>query len=145
MTWLLKWTLYIFTGYISITGVVSGTIDSSVLKATKLSISGVVPVVGNILSDATEAILVSAGLMKNAAGVYGIFTVLSVCIGPFIKIGIPYLLLKFTSGIADTLDHKPAASLIHDFSNGMGMVLAMTATVCVLLLVSLVCFMKGLG
>lgn len=145
MTWLMKWTLYIFTGYLSITGVVSGAVDSSVLKAAKIGISGAVPVVGGILSDATETILVSAGLMKNAAGVYGIFAVLSVCIGPFIRIGVQYLLLKLTAAITDTLDYKPVASLVQDFSTGMGFVLAMTGTVCVLLLVSLVCFMKGIG
>ncbi len=145
MTWLMKWTLYIFTGYISVTGVVSGAVDASVLKAAKLGISGAVPVVGGILSDATETILVSAGLMKNAAGVYGIFAVLSICVGPFLKIGVQYLLLKLTAAITDTLDYKPAASLVQDFSSGMGLVLAMTGTVCVLLLISLVCFMKGLG
>lgn len=145
ITWLMKWTLYIFTGYLSITGVVSGAVDSSVLKAAKIGISGAVPVVGGILADATETILVSAGLMKNAAGIYGIFAVLSVCIGPFIKIGIQYLLLKLTAAVTDTLDYKPAAALVQDFSTGMGLALAMTGTVCVLLLVSLVCFMKGLG
>ncbi len=145
MTWLLKWTLYIFTGYITITGVISGTVDTSVLKAAKIGISGAVPVVGGILSDATETILVSAGLMKNAAGVYGIFTALSICVAPFIKIGVPYLLLKCTGGITDTFGYKPAATLVQDFSTGMGMMLAMTGSVCVLLMVSLVCFMKGIG
>lgn len=145
MTWLLKWTLYIFTGYIAITGVISGTVDTSVLKAAKIGISGAVPVVGGILSDATEAILVSAGLMKNAAGMYGIFTALSICVAPFLKIGIPYLVLKCTGGITDTFGYKPTATLVQDFSTGMGMVLAMTGTVCVLLMVSLVCFMKGIG
>ncbi len=145
MTWLMKWTLYIFTGYLSITGVVSGSVDSSVLKAAKIGISGAVPVVGGILSDATETILVSAGLMKNAAGVYGIFAVISICIGPLIKIGMQYLLLKLTAAITDTLDFKSVAALVQDFSTGMGLVVAMTGTVCVLLLVSLVCFMKGLG
>lgn len=145
MTWMLKWSLYIFTGYLSITGVVSGAVDSSVLKAAKIGIKGAVPVVGGILSDATETILVSAGLMKNAAGVYGIFAVLSMCIGPFVKIGMQYLLLKLTAAITDTLDYKPVAALVQDFSKGMGLVLAMTGTVCVLLLVSLVCFMKGIS
>jgi stage III sporulation protein AE len=145
MTWLMKWILYIFTGYLSITGVVSGSVDSSVLKAAKISISGAVPVVGGILSDATETILVSAGLMKNAAGVYGIFAVISICIGPFVKIGMQYLLLKLTAAITDTLDYKSVSALVQDFSTGMGFVVAMTGTVCVLLLVSIVCFMKGLG
>jgi len=145
MTWSLKWVLYIFTGYISITGVISGTVDASALKAAKIGISGAVPVIGNILSDATETILVSAGVMKNAAGVYGIFAVLAVCIGPFLQIGTHYLLLKLTGAVCNIFGYKPAGDLVQDFSTGMGFLLAMTGTVCVLLLVSLVCFMKGMG
>lgn len=145
MTWSLKWVLYIFTGYISITGVISGTVDTSALKAAKIGISGAVPVVGSILSDATETILLSAGAMKNAAGVYGIFAVLAVCVGPFAQIGAHYLLLKVTSAVCNVFGHKPSAELIQDFSTGMGFALAMTATTGMLLLISLVCYMKGMG
>lgn len=145
MTWCLKITLYIFTGYIGITGIISGTVDASALKAARLTISGVVPVVGGILSEATETILVSAGVMKNTAGIYGIFTILSVCIGPFLHIGVQYLLLKFTCTVCSCFGYKPATALIEDFSSGMGIVLAVTGTVCVLLLISLVCFMRGMG
>lgn len=145
MTWALKWVLYIFTGYMSITGVISGAVDASAIKATKLTISGVVPVVGGILSDASETILVSAGLMKSAAGVYGIFALLAICIGPFLQIGTQYLLLKMSGGICNMFECKPAAALVQDFSSGMGLVLGMTGTVCIMLLVSLVCFMKGVG
>ena len=145
MTWCLKIVLYVFTGYIGITGIISGSVDSSVLKAARLTISGVVPVVGGILSEATETILVSAGAMKNAAGIYGIFAVLSVCIGPFLQIGVQYLLLKLSCAVCSSFGYKPATTLIEDFSTGMGTVLAMTGTVCILLLISLVCFMRGMG
>lgn len=145
MTWSLKWVLYIFTGYISITGVISGTVDASTLKAAKIGISGAVPVVGNILSEATETILVSAGVMKNAAGIYGIFAVLAICVGPFVQIGAHYLLLKMTAAVCNVFGHKTSADLIQDFSTGMGFALAMTGTVCMLLLISMVCFMKGVG
>ena len=145
MTWCLKLILYLFTGYIGITGVISGTVDAAALKAAKLTISGMVPVVGGILSDASETILVSAGLMKNSAGVYGIFAILALCVGPFLQIGIPYLLLKVTTAVCSVFGYKPAVMLIQDFSTAMGMVLAMTGTVCMLLLISLVCFMKGMG
>lgn len=144
MTWSLKWVLYIFTGYISITGVISGTVDASTLKAAKIGISGAVPVVGNIFADATETILVSAGVMKNAAGVYGIFAVLAICVGPFVQVGVHYLLLKLTGAVCDVFGHKPSANLIKDFSTGMGFALAMTGSAAVLLLVSLVCYMKGM-
>ena len=44
MTWVLKTVLYVFTGFISITGVISGPTDAAALKAAKLTISGFVPI-----------------------------------------------------------------------------------------------------
>lgn len=145
VTWMLKCILYVFTGYISITGVVSGAVDASAIKAAKLAISGVVPVVGGILSDASEAVLVGAGVMKSSAGVYGILAVIAVCVGPFLQIGIQYVMLKLTSGICGMFGGKPYSGLIEDISTGMGLVLAMTGTVCLMLLISLVCFMRGVA
>lgn len=143
--WCLKIILYAFTGYMSITGVVSGTADASALKAAKLTISGVVPVVGGILSDASEAVLVGANLAKNAAGIYGMLAVLAVCITPFFRIGVHYLLLKLTAALSGVIASKRASKLLEDFSSAMGLVLAMTGSVCLLLLISTVCFLKGVG
>lgn len=143
--WLLKVILYIFTGYISLTGVISGTTDAAALKAAKMTISGVVPVVGGILSDASEAVLVGAGTVKNAVGMYGLFAILAIWIGPFLKIGTHYLLLKATGIVSGIFSGKQIASLIQDFSAAMGLMLAMTGTVCLLLMISMVCFMKGVS
>ena len=145
MTWTLKIILYIFTGYISITGIVSGAADASALKAAKLTISGMVPVVGNILSDASEAVLVSAGLMKNAVGIYGLLAILACCMTPFIRIGVQYLLLKITTSVAAIFSKKSTVDFIQDFSGALGLLLGATASVCLLLLISTVCFMKGFG
>lgn len=145
MTWSLKIVLYIFTGYISVTGVVSGTADAATIKATKLAISGAVPVVGNILSDASETILVSAGVLKSAVGIYGLLAILAVWIGPFLQIGSQYILLKVTAAACSVIGTKESTALIEDFSGAMGMLLAMTGTVCLLLLISTVCFLKGVS
>lgn len=145
VSWCLKILLTVFTTYMSITGVVSGTTDAAALKATKVTISSVVPVVGGILSDASEAVLVSAGLMKNAAGIYGILAILAVFLGPFSRIGAHYLVLKATSAVCGIFGSKPMTALIEDFSTAMGLLLAMTGSVCLLLLISTVCFMKGVG
>lgn len=145
MTWSLKTILYIFTGFISITGVVSGTTDAAAVKAAKLAISSVVPVVGSILSDASEAVLVSAGTVKNAAGIYGLFAILAIWIGPFLQIGAHYLLLKATGAVCSIFSGKEAAMLIQDFSSAMGLMLAMTGAICLMLLISLVCYVRGVG
>ena len=145
MTWTLKTILYIFTGYISITGVISGTTDAAALKAAKLTISGVVPVVGGILSDASEAILVSAGTVKNAVGLYGLLAIGAIWIGPFLKIGIHYILLRLTGILCGIFGGKNLSDLIQDFATGMGMLLGMTGAVCLMFLISLICFMKGVS
>ena len=145
MTWALKTILYVFTGYISITGVVGGVTDAAMLKATKLTITGMVPVVGNILSDASEAVLVSAGVMKSTVGVYGLLVILALWIGPFMRIGVQYLLLKITSGICLMFGTKKVAGIIKDFSSTMGLTLAMIGAVCIIQMISTICFMKGVG
>lgn len=143
ITWSLKTLLTVFTAYMSISGVVSGTTDAAALKATKVAISSVVPVVGGILSDASEAVLVSAALAKNAAGIYGIFAMLALFMAPFFRIGIHYLVLKATGSVCSIFAPKRIADLIMDFAASMGLLLAMTGAVCLLQLISTVCFMKG--
>ncbi len=145
MTWGLKISLYAFTAYISITGVISGTTDQAALKATKLTISGMVPVVGGILSDASETILLGAGVVKNAAGIYGLLAIAAVAIGPFLRIGVQYLLLKLTAAVCGVFADKKQVGIIEDFSGAMGLLLAMTGTLCLMLLISVVCFLKGVG
>lgn len=145
VTWCLKTVLYIFTGYMGITGVVSGTADAATLKATKLTMSGMIPVVGGILSDASEAVIVGAGVMKSAVGVYGLLALIAIWITPFLRIGVLYLLLKLTAALCGIFDVKPVNELIKAFSTAMGLLLGMTGAVCVMLLISTVCFMKGVS
>ncbi len=145
MTWGLKIALYIFTGYISITRVISGTTDQAALKATKLTISGMVPVVGGILSDASETVLLGAGVVKNSAGLYGMLAILAIAVGPFFRIGLQYLCLKLTAAICTVFADKKVTGIIEDFSGAMGLLLAMTGTLCLILLISIVCFLKGVG
>ena len=145
VSWCLKTLLTVFTTYMGLTGVVSGTTDALALKATKMTISSVVPVVGGILSDASEAVLVGTALAKNAAGIYGILAILAVFLDPFTRIGVHYLVLKATAAVCALFGSKEMTSLIEDFSSAMGLLLAMTGSTCLMLLISTICFLKGVG
>lgn len=145
LTWLLKTLLIVFTTYMSVTGVVSGTTDAAALKTAKVTLSSVVPVVGGILSDASESVLVSMGILKNAAGIYGILAVLAIFMGPFVKVGVQYLLLKGSAALCSLFGDKRISSLVGDFSTAMGLLVAMVAAGCVLILISTVCYLKGIG
>lgn len=145
LIWGMKTLLIVFTGYMSVTGVVSGVTDAAALKTAKITVSSVVPVVGGILSDASEAILVSISVMKNAAGIYGILAVLSIFMGPFIKIGIQFLILKLCAAVCCIFSNKKISILVDDFSAAMGLLLSLVAAGSLMVLISTVCYMKGLG
>lgn len=145
VSWSLKTVLTLFTGYMGLTGVISGTADAAAVKAAKAAISAAVPVVGGVLSGATETVLVSAGLMKNAAGIYGILAVLAIAVEPFARIGVQYLMLKVTASFSGIFGCREMTGLVGDFCDAMGLILAMTGSVCLLMLISTVCFLKGVG
>ena len=145
MEWALKLTLYLFTGYMTITGVISGTADAVAGKAAKITISGAVPVVGGILSDAAEAVVLSASVLGGSAGIWGILTVIAIFCAPAVAIGVRYLLLKVTAAVCSTLGAGRSAGLIGDLSAAMGLLLALVSTQAVLLLISSVCFLMGVA
>lgn len=143
ISWSLKTILTLFTTYMGITGVVSGTVDTASLKAAKVTMSTVVPVVGGILSEASESILVSAGVLKNAIGIYGVLAILSVFCRPFLKIGLQYLILKYTGVICGLFVSKKISGLIEDYSSALGLLLGITGSMCIMLLIGCICFLKG--
>lgn len=145
ISWFLKTVLTIFTTYMGLTGIISGTTDNTAAKIAKAAISSAVPVVGGILSDASESVLASAAMAKNAVGLYGLFAILAVFLNPFIKIGCHYLLLKATGAMCAIFGSKTMTELIGDFSTAMGLLLGITGSVCLLLLISTICFIRGVS
>lgn len=145
LTWSLKTVLTVFTAYLGITGVISGTTDAAALKATKTAISAFVPVVGGVLSDASESVLVSASLVKNSVGIYGIYAIAAIFLKPFLKISLHYILLRVSGAICAMFTPEGISELVEDFSSTLGMLLGLTGALCVILFISCVCFLRGSG
>ena len=143
--WALKLGLYLFTGYMAVTGVVSGAADALAGKAAKIAVSGAVPVVGGILSDAADAVLLSAATLGSGAGIWGILTVLAVFLAPALRIGVQYLLLKLTAAAGEALGCGRCAEVVGDFAGVLGLLMALCWTQAVMLLITSVCFLKGMG
>lgn len=138
----LRILMYIFLAYMSITGVISASADAAAVKATKAAVSGMVPVVGGILSDASDTLLASASILKNSVGVFGMLAVLAICLAPFLRVGVQYLLLKLTAAVGGAVGDKPLVQLVRHFSTAMGFLLGMCGACSLLLLISMVCFLK---
>ena len=138
VTSILTAVLLVFTGYLTVSGVIAGSADAVTVKAAKFAMSGLVPVVGGILSDAAETVLAGAGILKNAVGVFGMLVVLCMCIAPFLQLGIHYLAYKLTSALSATVSGGRVAGLIDSIGGAFGLVLGMTGSCALLLIISMV-------
>jgi len=145
VTSVLTMLLIAFVGYLSVSGVIAGTTDAITLKAAKFTVSSVVPVVGGILSDAAETILVGAGMLKNSVGVFGMLVVLAMSVVPFLQLGIHYLAYKMTATLAATVADSRVSGLIDGISSAFGLVLGMCGACALLLLISMVSAIKVTG
>ncbi len=138
----LRILMYCFTAFLSVTGVISGSADALAVKTTKTAISGMIPVVGSILSDASESLLCGTATVKNTIGIVGMTAVLAITLLPFIRIGIQYLIMKGTAACSGSVGLKEHCTLLKHISSAMGLLLAMTGVCGLLLLISGVCYLK---
>ena len=139
---LLKGVMYVFTAYLSLTGLLSGSSDEAAVNAAKSTLSAALPVVGGIAADASEAVLQSAKLLRATAGTFGILAVLAMALVPFLKIAICYLTMKLTAAAAGLASGKEHAALLGAQTSAMGYLLSMVGCAALLLLFSTCCFMK---
>lgn len=149
VTWIvkaaMKTILYAYFGFLTVTQVVAGTADAMTVKAAKLTLSGVVPVVGSILSDASETLLVGASMLKNTIGTVGLLAVLAICVLPFLRISVQLLMLKLTAAAAEITAPKPLISMIDAIEETMSLLLGMLGSSVMILFVAVVCSMKAVG
>ena len=139
----LKLCIIGFTAYLSLSGVISGSADSTAVKTAKLTISTAVPVVGSLLADASETLLVSASMLRSGIGVFGLLAVLAVSLVPFLETGIRYLMLKLTAAAAAVAGEKSLTTLIDAMAGAMGLLTAVTGVCTLMLMIGCVCFMKA--
>ena len=128
-----KWTIglcfTIFLGFISIQGVIAGSVDGLSIRTAKYAIKSYVPVVGGYVSDGLAIIMASSSLIKNAVGGVGLFLLLSIMISPIINIVLFVLALKFISGIVEMIGDKKVSNFISSLSKSMSLLIALLIAV----------------
>lgn len=142
--WGLKAVMYLFTGFLAVTGVLSGSVDATALKTAKATLSGMVPVVGGIIANAAESVLYSAGVLKSAIGTFGMLAFLAVFTVPFLQMGIHYLSFKLTTALAGILGSK-LVGFMDCITGVMGFLLAMLGSCVLMCLLSCCCFLRVVG
>ena len=93
--------------------------------------------VGGIIAEASETVLVGAGLLKGTLGVFGLLGILALCVVPFLRIGIQYLLYKLPDFFAAALGGSELCGLIGGLGSAFGLLLGMVGSCALVLLISI--------
>lgn len=145
VTGILTAVMLAFTGYLSLSGAIAGTADAVSVKTAKFAISGAVPVVGGVLSDAAESVIAGAGLLRNAVGIFGALVILGVCLIPFLRMGIHYLVYKLTAALAATIWEGRLNELIDAIGGAFALELGMAGSSAMMLLFCVISCLSAAG
>ena len=138
VNFLLTALLLAFVGYLTASGAIAGSVDVAAVKTAKMAISRAIPVVGGILADASESVLAGAGVLRGTVGVVGMLVVLAICLTPFLRLALQYLVYRGTAALCACVAQPKLSGLIEAIGSAFGLVLGMTGAGALVLLVSLV-------
>ncbi len=126
----------VFTAYIGLTGIVTASADAAAVKAAKTVISGVLPVVGGIVSDAASSVLSAATLIKNSAGAFALVAVCALCAGPFAALSVRLLLFRAAAAVAEMAPGDRLPGLLNDLASVFALLLGLVGSFAVMLFFS---------
>ena len=76
-------------------------------------------------------------MLKSSVGVYGMLAVCGICLRPFLRIGIQYLLLKLAVALGSLMGKSGGTGLLEKLTDAMSLILSATGVGCILTLLIL--------
>lgn len=140
--WILGVIMTLFVTVLSLEGSLTQTVDGVTAKTAKAAVSTVIPVVGKILGDATDAVIGCAGILKNAVGLIGIIVIIGICLTPIIKLTILTAMYSFMSAICEPIADTRIVNLLEKISETFKILLAIVFCVTVTLIIGLAIVIK---
>lgn len=129
--------MLVFTAYLSVSGVLSGTADKAAVRVTKAAVSHAVPVVGDILADASEVLLSGADTLRGTVGTLGILAVLGACAVPLARLGLQYVCYRAAAFVGTLAGVRRLDTLVERLGEAFALVLGLTGAAALILCVAL--------
>lgn len=140
--WILGIIMTLFVTVLSLEGSITETVDGVTAKTTKAAVSTVIPVVGKILGDATDAVIGCAGILKNAVGLVGIIVIIGICALPIIKLALLSFTYYIASCVCQPIADEKIIGLLDSIGDTFKILLAIIFCVAVMLIVGLTIVIK---
>lgn len=139
---LLTWTTLAFTACLGMSTLISAKFDAAALKATRTIISGTLPIVGGMLSDASAAVLSAGAVVLSCMGVFGLIAVCAMCAGPFAVLTVKGMLFKAVAAVAESVQSPKLQRLFNGIGGAVNLLMGLLGANTVMLFLSLAAALK---
>ena len=136
VAWIMGFLLTVFVALLSIQSILSHTADGVTVRATKFLITSLVPVAGNILSEAFMATQGCLRLLKTTVGVYGIVVAIFTFMPLLIHVGVWMAITRAVAVISDVMGVARVSAILRSCGSVLGVLLSVVLCFALLLIVS---------
>lgn len=130
--WLHGGMLGLFTGMLSLRGMLKTGADSLALQTARYTVDSLLPVVGGDVADSLGLLIASAKAVHAAIGGFCCVVMILFCAEPVVAASVSFLLVRVCVALAEPFGIKPMTALLEGFSGVLSAMLA--AIVCAVLL-----------
>ena len=122
--WTLGVAFGVMTTIISLQGIVGASIDTIALRSAKFALSSYVPILGGYLSEGFDIVLAGCVLIKNSMGLAFFLVLMTILIGPLLKIVLTSLLMKLVAGLVEPISDAKISSLLFNTANNLNILIS---------------------
>ncbi len=133
---LLGFALYIQTS-------IASASDTFVTRSVRFATGVFVPVIGNMLGDASRTVIASVSVVKGTVGAVGVVIILSIVLPPLLIVILHKFLLLLCSIAAKTLGCERESVLLYDLGNVMNVLLALVCGSGAVCIIAMAVFIKA--
>lgn len=110
--WITGGMFTLFSGVITLQGLISGVADGISLRGVKYALSSAVPVIGGAVSESVTAVISGACALKGAAGVMGIIVIVATVLSPTLNLVGYYFAVRCLSAIISPFCENKTSDMI---------------------------------
>lgn len=126
----------LFTGFLSIKGILSASLDSVSVKGIRFLISSLIPVVGSAISDAYSSLVGSINLIKGSVALVGILVIIIINLPVILQTLIYYLSFTILGHISDMICTSRVGDTLRCFATGIKILLLLCVFEMFILIIS---------
>lgn len=133
--WIIGIMLTLFVTLISVDGTLSSSVDAVTSKTAKAAVSNLIPVVGKILGDAVDSVIGCSSILKNAIGIVGTIIIISIAIGPIIKLTLLMGVYYIGAAVCEPIADGKIVKLLDQMGDTFKFLLAMICSMAMMIII----------